>query len=314
MGFFDYKDEKNGGVFISKVPADLNKYIAPMRKLYLKESDSNEINNTLNHIWYSDSSPELKSLIEKFQNHPYFKNLCNKSCNCKIENITDMDEIMYSNSKNVNSSNDDINYYGATSNYKQHHDCEICTSIFKNTHIYRILIGLTNENEYIVTNFPDHNIGKKLNEGDVIGFDFDKTLHEVINIDNKQVKPRILLKLHFLVCEDCNISDQQFQRTKKFYVFYDRFLRDYTKIGTDPKYPHEFIIGLTSHFLYYHNIEKILFLYFIIAFVFIKQINKYKVTLKNTGIILLKSLKYLVIIYLIISLLYWLRFVIFNIK
>ena len=153
-----------------------------------------------------------------------------------------------------------------------------------------------------------------LNEGDIIGFDFDKTFHEVVNIDNKQKKPRILLKLHFLVCEDCNISDIQFQITKKFYIFYDRFLRSFTKIGTDPKYPHEFLIGLTSHFLYYQNIEKILFLYFILTFCIIKKVNKYNFTVKNTGIIIFKSFKYLLFIYLTISLLYWLRFVILKIK
>ena len=74
--FFNFKDKTNGGVSISKVPSDLNKYIAPMRELYLKESDSTEIDNTLNHIWYTDSSLELKTLIEKFQTHPFFKNLC----------------------------------------------------------------------------------------------------------------------------------------------------------------------------------------------------------------------------------------------
>ena len=166
----------------------------------------------------------------------------------------------------------------------------------------------------LLPNFRNIIQKKKINKGDVIGFDFDKTIHEVINIDNKQKKPRILLKLHFLVCENCNISDTQFQFIKKFYVFYDRFLRDFTKIGTDPKYPHEFVIGLISHFLYYQNIEKILLLYFFISFIIIKQANKYNYSLKNIFMILTKSLTYFIFLFLIISLLYWLRFIIFNIK
>ncbi len=314
MSFFNFKEEKNGGVFISKLPLELKQYIDPIRELYLKESDSKELNNTLNHIWYSKSSNELKLLFEKFQTHSYFKNLCDNSNNCKIENITDMDEIMYSNSKFINNTHNHKNYYGATGNYKQHHDCEICSTIFKHTHIYRILIGLTDGNEYIVTRFPVYNIEKKINKGDVVGFDFDKTTHEVINIDNKQKKPRILLKLHFLVCENCNISDTHFQFIKQFYVLYDRFLRDFTKLGTDPKYPHEFVIGLICHFLYYQYMDKILLLYFIISFIIIKHVNKYNYSLINIFTIVTKSLAYFIFLFLIISLFYWLRFVIFNIK
>ena len=315
MSFFDFKDNENGGVFIKKVPPELNKYIKPIRDLYLKESNSEELNNTLNHIWYSKSSPELKSLIEKFQNHKFFHNLCDNSKKCRIENIKDMDEIMYSNSKIVHDGkHTNKNYYGASSQYGVHRDCEICSLIFKKTYLYRVLIGLTDENKYVMTYFTKYNTGKNLNSGDVIGFDFDKTFHKVINIDNKQVKPRILLKLHFLVCENCNISDKEFQMIKRFYIFYDRFLRSYTSTGTDPKYPHEFIIGLTCYFMYYPYTKKILLLYFISAFIYIKQTNNYQITPKNTSIILLKSFIYLIIIFLIISLLYWLRFVIFNIK
>ena len=145
-----------------------------------------------------------------------------------------------------------------------------CKYIFKKTHVYRVLIGLTNNNNYVVTHFPEYNIGKKINYGDMIAFDFDKTLHEVINIDNKQVSPRILLKLHFLVCEEGELSENYLHFIKKFYTGYDRFLRIYTKIGTDPKYLYEFIIGLSCHFMYYPNIEKIICLYFILFYGFIK--------------------------------------------
>lgn len=311
MTIFDYNDT-DGGVFVKKIPSDLNKYIDPIRELYLKESDSNELNNTINHIWYTKSSNELKSLMQKFQNHPFFKNLCNKSNNCKIENVSEMDEIMYANFKKINNNN--INYYGATGNFVQHHDCEPCSLVFKKTHLYRILIGLTNENEYIVTKFVNYDIGKNINKGDMLGFDFDKTLHQVINTNNKQETPRILMKLHFLVCEDCNISDEYFKKIKQFYINYDKLTRNYTKIGTDPEYFHEFAIGLTAHYMYYSNIRKILLIYFIISLILIQYINKYKINLKNSITMVLQSLKYLFIIYLLITIFYWLRYVLFNIK
>ena len=312
MSFFRNKTDTHGGIFINTIPYELNKYTNRMYKLYLNETNSNEVNNTLNHIWYSNSSYELKQLIEKFQNHLFFNQLCDGSNNCIIENISEMDEIMYSNSKVINSNTFNVNYYGATSNYKPHHDCEVCSLFFRNTNMYRILIGLTNENEYIYTKFPNYNIGKRLNEGDVIGFDFDKTLHEVVNIDNKQVKPRVLLKLHYLVCEDCKFNKHQINNIKQFYTHYDRFLRDYTKIGTDPIYPHEFALGLSCHYMYYPNIEKILLFYFMFAFLFIKKQNKY--TMNNTPIIFIKSLGGLFGLYGCIILFYWTRFRLFNIK
>lgn len=301
MNFFKYKNEKKGGVAISKIPHELNQYIPTIKNLYLKETKSYELNNTINHLWYSNGSYQLQKIIKKFQSHPYFKNLCNKQTNCKIKNIEEMDEIMFSNSQKINN----INYYGATSNYKPHHDCEFCKYIFKKTHVYRVLIGLTNNNKYVVTHFPEYNIGKTINYGDMIAFDFDKTLHEVINIDNKQVSPRILLKLHFLVCEEGELSENYLYFIKKFYTGYDRFLRIYTKIGTDPKYLYEFIIGLSCHFMYYPNIEKIICLYFILFYGFIKYINQYSFTLQNNYIIIKKSIQYLFVNYLIICIYYW---------
>lgn len=312
MSIFVNKTEKYGGIFITTIPNELNKYTNQIYNLYLNESNSNELNNTLNHIWYSNSSNELRYLIEKFQYHPFFNKLCDGANNCIVENISEMDEIMYSNSKIINNNTFNVNYYGATSNYKPHHDCEVCSIFLRNTNMYRVLIGLTDENEYIYTKFPKYNTSKNINQGDVIGFNFDKTLHEVINVDNKQIKPRVLLKLHYLVCEDCKINDYQIQNIKQFYTHYDRFLRDYTKIGTDPIHPHEFALGLSCHYMYYPNIEKIILFYFTIAFLFIKKRNKY--TIHNTPIILIKSLGGFFGIYGCIVLVYWLRFLLFNIR
>jgi hypothetical protein len=312
MSIFDFKDTEQGGVFVKKVPSELYPELEIMSKLYYEETNESELESSVNHIWYSKSSPELKQAFEKFQNHPFFQKLCGDCKSCKIENVTEMDEIMYSNSSSLKD-NSKANYYGATSNSKRHNDCEPCKYIFRNTHLYRIIIGLSENNEYVITSFPNYNIEKNLNKGDMMGFDFDKTTHEVIKT-KEQDTPRLLLKLHFLVCENCKLSDTEFNLIKNFYIHYDKTLRVLTKTGTDPYYLHEFIFGLMCHYFYYPNIMIILLVYFILSFILIQMMNKYKLNVTNVGKIVGKSLVLLVCIHLVISFSYWIRFKITGIK
>lgn len=312
-------NENYGYLHISSVESDLMKYTDQMYDAYLEESHPSEVNNTLNHMWYSRSSVHLQNLFEKFQHHPMFHELCHGSSNCKIQNVKSMDEIMYSNSKQISEySSEDVNYYGATSNYKLHHDCEICSYLFPNTKLYRVLIGLTNNNYHIYTHFPEYNVSKNINAGDVVAFDFDRTLHKVVNEKHLQTSPRALLKLHYLVCEDCQLSESSFQNINQFYIYYDRFLRGFTKIGTDPVYPHEYAIGLTCHYYYKPNMILYLFLYFLGSSMLIKKQLKYqtrqgasktyKSNVQKNVLVFQRSLLYLFCIYGFVIISHWASF------
>jgi len=101
---------------------------------------------------------------------------------------------------------------------------------------------------------------------------------------------------------------------KKFYISYDNTLRIFGKIGSDPYYLHEFIFGLVAHYFYYPNIMIILLVYFILSFILIQMMNKYKLNVTNVGKIVGKSLVLLVCIHLVISFSYWIRFKITGIK
>ena len=295
---------KSNSVFIHTVSPELENNIDIIKDLYLNETNKDELNNTLNHLWYTESSILLKKNIEIFQSSPIFLNLCNHD-NCYIDNIVEMDEIMYSNSIYIkDKSNNNFNYYGASSNYVKHRDCEICSFIFRDTSVYRVLIGLTNNNNHIITEFPDYNISKKINKGDVVGFDFDKTYHQVYNINNKQKEPRILLKLHFIVSNNSNLSKENIHFIKQFYIFYDRFLRIYTKIGTDPTNFYEFFIGLTSYFYYLECMNNVVIIYFLTSILILKLYN----------ISILLSIIFFILIYIFICFCFWFRFILFHIK
>jgi hypothetical protein len=108
--------------------------------------------------------------------------------------------------------------------------------------MYRILIGLTDGNDNIVTQFTKLNAGHKLNKGDVIAFDFDNTTHQVIKERDVQT-PRIMLKLHFLVCDE-NCSKEYIERVKRLYVAYELLTRNIMDTGTDPETWWQFLMGV----------------------------------------------------------------------
>jgi hypothetical protein len=87
---------------------------------------------------------------------------------------------------------DKINLYGASGNYVIHRDNVWFN--FPGINFYRVIIGLTNGNNNIITYFNNLDIGHKINSGDYIVFDFDKTTHQVIKEKNYNT-PRILLKI-----------------------------------------------------------------------------------------------------------------------
>ena len=292
-------------MFIGKVPQNLRTYLKSIYHLYFNETPSYEINQTLNHVWYTESSHKLKSYIEMFQNHSFFSDLCENGI---VNNIQEMDEIMYSNSKKIKNTNM-INYYGATSNYKPHRDCGFCKYIFFNTNMYRVLISLNSGNKFVFTSFPEYNVQKNMNIGDMIGFDYDETLHQVINVNNKQIEPRLILKLHFLVCENCKLSSFHLELIKQFYIYYDRILRYYTKIGTDPSQYHEFVIGLVCHYLYVPHIEKMLFVYFMGSSYIIIKTKNYTINCINITKTLGISLLFLVCLHSFVSFVYYISFI-----
>jgi hypothetical protein len=66
-------------------------------------------------------------------------------------------------------------------------------------------------------------------------FDFDKTTHQVKKTGQTET-PRILMKLHFIVCENCTpgYGPSYVDFVAYFYKFYYYIARYTEQIGTDP--------------------------------------------------------------------------------
>lgn len=234
--FFIKKDENEGKVGIGKIPQHLSNLLGNIKNEYYELIPDKNI--TTYHTWFNDMPPNIKQNIEKIQNDPFWNNLCDGSKRCIMINAKEMDELYYSNPQN---NLNKINLYGATGNYDIHKDC----GFFKigGIRFYRVLIGLTEDNDSVITKFSNLNIEHKIQKGDYILFDFDKTTHQVIKEKTKQV-PRLLLKIHFIVCEDCNYSKNYVEFIKQIYLYYEFVTRYIQKEGTDPETFYQFFCGL----------------------------------------------------------------------
>lgn len=302
---FTYRDETEGKVGIGKLPNDLQHILHDISKEFYRTIPDK--NASTYHTWYDDMPPNIKSKVEIIQKNIFWNKLCDASENCIIMNANEMDELYYSNPKNNLSK---INLYGAYSNYDIHRDC---IYNFDGIRFYRIIIGLTDGNDNVKTYFTNLNIGHKLNSGDYIAFDFDKTTHQVIKEKNKPTQ-RIILKLHYIVCEDCKYSKSYVETIKNFYLWYEYTTRYIMNTGTDPETFYEFWLGLGCQYSYIPYIQYIVLFIILLIIIFIRFVLKIKLIYKN----LFKYSKYILItivsICAFIVFCYWSRYKLFGIK
>ena len=248
--FFTYRDEIEGKVGIGKLPNDLQSILENISTEYYKIIPDK--NASTYHTWFEEMPPNIKSKVEIIEKNKFWNKLCDGSQECIKISANEMDELYYSNPKN---NLDKINLYGASSNYDIHKDCIFN---FNGIKFYRIIIGLTDGNDNIITYFNNLDLGHKINSGDYIVFDFDKSTHQVIK-DKKKLTPRILLKIHYIVCENCKYSKEYVGTIKKCYLYYEYITRYIMKTGTDPETFYQFFCGLGCQYFYTKYIEYIIY-------------------------------------------------------
>jgi hypothetical protein len=244
----------------------------------------------------------IKTKVERIQKDPFWNNLCDGGDKCINRNVKEMDELYYSNPKNLGKKN----LYGASGNYDIHRDC---IYNFHGIRFYRVIIGLTNGNDNIITHFPNANIQHKINSGDYIVFDFDRSVHQVIK-EKQGLTPRILLKLHYIVCENGEYSSEYVERVKQMYIYYELVTRYFMSTGTDPETFYQFFCGLLSQYcIYTYFSYVILGLLCIVTPLII--LNS-----KNISIyfIVFRVLLSVLCTYLLVVLFYWSRYQIFGIR
>lgn len=297
--FFNFEDKNEGNVSIGKIPEHLHTEIDYIEKTFYNDIPIEYKKKITYHKWYSELNDNLKSKIDYIKNDSYWKNLCNKN-ECKLIRIDDMDEIYYANPPKTTSNN----LYGAVGNYYIHRDGHFS---FLGVKIYRVLIGVTDDNKNIMTYLTNLNYGKPLNKYEYLAFDFDKTTHQVLKNNNGDAqKYRIVLKLHFLVCENCTLPNWYINCLLKFYSYYLKITRYVMENGTNPKTLLEFFFGVLSYIIGVNfNILLSVFVFITIFFVlYIKNKKKY-----NYSTLLLKSLLVCILIFISIVLFEYFSFI-----
>jgi len=302
---FTYRDDIEGKVGIGRLPNDLQAILDDISKEYYNIIPDK--NASTYHTWYHDMPPNIKSKVKQIQQNNFWNKLCDGSEKCQKISASEMDELYYSNPKN---NLDKINLYGASSNYDIHKDC---IYNFNGIKFYRVIIGLTDGNDNITTYFNNLDVGHKINTGDYIVFDFDKTTHQVIK-DKEESTQRILLKIHYIVCENCKYSKEYIEQTKQWYLYYEYITRYIMKTGTDPETFYQFFMGLGCQYFYTKYIEYIILFIILIIIVILKFAFKIKIIYKNIPKVIKHVLFSLISIYLLVVIFYWLRYKLLGIK
>jgi hypothetical protein len=232
--FFTYRDNKEGNVAIGKLPEKLINILDTITI----DIPENEKQKSTYHSWYDNMTPLIKEKIELIKNDEYWKQLNDDKKGIQI-NMSKMDELYFSNPP---PNMENKNLYGASGNFDIHRDCILFQ--FKGIKFYRVLIGLTDGNSNIITHFNHYNAGHKINKNDYIVFDFNRTTHQVIKEPGQNVS-RLMLKLHFLICDDSSkYSTNYIEFIKQIYIYYEYIFRYINDTGTDPESYYEFFVGI----------------------------------------------------------------------
>lgn len=249
---FTHNDDQEGNIGIGKIPKELISILDEIAKEY--ETVIPDKNVSTYHTWYNDMSFSIKTKVFKIQKNIFWNQITREKCT--IINVNEIDELYYSNPQNDLYKN---NLYGTTVNYGIHKDGIF---FFSGINFYRVIIGLTDGNDNIITRFNNLNIEHKINKGDYIIFDFDKSSHQVIK-ERNEFTPRILLKIHFIVGKN-GYSKEYIERIKSIYLYYEFITRYITKTGTDPETYYQFFLGLGTQLFYKKKIEYVIFLFVMI--------------------------------------------------
>jgi len=227
-GLFNRIDEKNGFVGIGILPLDTVSAIEGLANEYMGLIPDKS--KTTFHTYYTELPPgSLKTGFDKIQYHSIWGGICGNSITsrCILRPVIEMNEIYYSNPKPSFTGR----LYGAAANFLPHRDCILFH--FFGIRFYRIIIGLTSGNNDTITRFIDYNMNHTINKGDYMIFDFDRTLHQVIKTGLTET-PRILLKIHYIVCRDCIFNEEYVNFVSFFYKGYYHIARYTEQLGTDP--------------------------------------------------------------------------------
>jgi hypothetical protein len=297
--FFTHQHANDGKIAIGKLPQDAIEILIAIKNVYYNMIPDRNV--TTYHTYYRELPIHIRKLFDKIQSRSTWDKICDeKTQNMAI--VPYMNELYYSN---PNPNFEKGNLYGAAANLIPHRDCILF--YFLGISFYRIIIGLTDENTDTITYFNNFNIGHCINTGDYLCFDFDKTLHQVKKMGDTST-PRILLKLHFIVCEK-KYSAIYMNFISYFYIWYYIVARYTESIGTDPKTFIGFFYGILWEIFFYKKITYCLFGGSMVSIFYFHNIQRL-----NYIVSIGYSMKSILFIYLFIVSYFTVRYNIYKIR
>lgn len=237
--------DNDGMVGIGKLPDALLPTLEAIFKEYCHIIPNK--NSTTYHTYCTDLRENLKENVDKIQYATFWGNI--GAYNQIMRPVVEMNEIYYSN---PTPNFEQTQLYGAAANLIPHRDCVLYR--FAGIHFYRVIIGLSNNNDDTTTVFIRHKLEHKINRGDYMIFDFDKTLHRVKKT-GKQNTPRMLMKLHYVVCDKPHFSENYMAVVTWFYKTYYYIARYTEQIGTEPDTFVGFFWGLLWEWPFYASFK-----------------------------------------------------------
>ena len=303
--FTQQGDDREGKVGIGQIPNTLIPVVDDISTEYIHHIPDKS--STTYHTYYKDLTGKLRENFDKIQNNEFWNDtLCDDTC--IRHSVTEMNEIYYSN---PHPNFEKENLYGAAANLIPHRDCILYN--FYGIRFYRILIGLTDGNNDTTTEFIHLKLEHKINRGDYMLFDFDRTFHQVKKT-GQQETPRILMKLHFIVCDNCPFSDDYVQFIAHFYKSYYYVARYTEQIGTDPKTFAGFFLGLIWEWPFYtafvYGTVSVVAVIVSVLHVFFEM----KCDVQHMKQLVFYSVSNLFSIYLTIVSFYYFRYILYNVR
>ena len=257
MEIYTHRHPTDGNVAIGKLPSSQSSTLEGIASEYLSMIPDKTA--TTHHSYYTELTGKLRVNFERIQFAEIWQRLrvgafdSPESFAAVMKNMVEMNEVYYSNPK-PNFKNGPL--YGAAANLIPHRDCILF--YFPGIRVYRAIIGATDGNTDTVTEFITHGQEMCLNKGDYMVFDFDRTLHQVKKTGETPT-PRILLKLHFLVCDMRYVGFWYSFAYIRFaywcYVAYYRVARYTEQLGTDPKTFIGFFFGILWEYPFYPRVR-----------------------------------------------------------
>jgi hypothetical protein len=221
------------------------------------------------HIWTEDLPENVYSSVESVRTSEEVMSVLQKAYpKHTIENVRESDEIYWAVSPKGAKGSD-------RSLVDCHYDAPFSIIPVSSTY-YRVIIAC-NENNDVITSFPNDDVHVKMNTGEFHGLDYNTDYH-CVEGSIPPGKYRVLLKLHYMIIpEHLTSSSLSVQFTKFINVLWTKISRWFMRASAEPSNPIEYLAGLVvnvSRVVFNNNILSFSLLGVFIAFLFRKRIMK----------------------------------------